>query len=229
MLFFYAIASASYIEELTKDPKKHSINYLLELQTIHSNDIESNYKQFRTEKQWLKQRIPYKVPAMHNFKHFRLKNVYFKKTKCLYLRTPAVKVLNVRLNKSRFAIGGYYLFVKSSELKKKLLKIIRKWNLLDKFNRKNVLLQFTNYSNHYWNEKEITVFEFEKYLRGRDIWLEETTNIYRQIMTNVGIGLDYNPHRLWPKSATINFEVTLHTKENNVTYVRLVAKQIHFL
>ena len=203
---------------------------MLELQTIYSRNIEKNYKQFRTEEQWLKQRIEYKVPSMKSFKHFRLKNLYFKKTKCLYLQTPIVKVLNVQLNKSRFAIGGYYLFVKSADLKTKLLRIIRKWTVLDKFNRKNVLLQFTNYANHYWNEKEIVVFEFEKYLRGRDIWLEETTNIYKQIMANVGIGLDYNPHRLWPKNATVTFEITLHTKEEyDLTYVRLVAKQIQFL
>lgn len=229
MVFFNAIASASYIEELARDLKKHPINYLLELQTIHSRDIKNNYKQFRTYQQWLQQRLQYKVPSMHNFKHFRLRNIYFKKNKFLYLKTPLVKVLNVQLNKSRFSIGGYYLFVKSSALKKELVKIVRKWNVLDKLNRKNVLLQFTNYTNHYWNEKEITVFEFEKYLRGRDIWLEETTNIYKQIMAHVGIGVDYNPHRLWPKSATITFGITLHTNENNVTYLRLVAKQIQFL
>ena len=36
-------------------------------------------------------------------------------------------------------------------------------------------------------------------------------------MANVGIGLDYNPHRLWPKNATVTFEITLHTQKRNMT------------
>ena len=227
-LFFYAIANASYIDELVKDPEKRHINYLLELRSIHSKDISKNYKQFRTKKQWMQQRLPYDVPLMKDFQNFRLKNIYFRKNKCLYLKTPVVKVLNVKLNKSRFSIGGYYLFVQSSVLKAKLMKIIKKWKLLDTLNRKNVLLQFTNYNNDYWNAEHVTVFEFEKYLRGRDRWLDETTQIYKEIMANVGIGIDYNPHRLWPKRASITFEITLHTI-HIITYLRVVAKEIQFL
>ena len=86
----------------------------------------------------------------------------------------------------------------------------------------------------YWNEKEISVFEFDKYLRGRKHWLSEKTNIYKKIMQNVGIGIDYNPHRLWPKHAKIIFEVTMHTMQdfnnrNLSSYIRIVAREIDFL
>jgi len=172
--------------------------------------------------------MPYDLPAMKNFQHFRLTNLYFKGKKSLYLKTSYVKVLRVQVNESRFAIGGYYLFVKSAPLKAKLMKIIKKWELLDSIGRKRVFLQFTNYQNHYWNQKEITVMEFDKYLRGRETWLDETTNIYKNVMRNVGIGVDYNPHRLWPKRAKITFEITVHTVEDYVTYVRVVARGIHF-
>ena len=68
--YFYAIANASYIDELVKDPEKRHINYLLELRSIHSKDISKNYKQFRTKKQWMQQELPYDVPLMKDFPEF---------------------------------------------------------------------------------------------------------------------------------------------------------------
>ncbi len=235
-LFFIAIADDVYIKKIKNRNNKNKINYLEELKKMYSRQIHDNYDQFSTKVQWLKQRFGYTPPAMKEYTHFKIKNAYFKSPKCLYLETPVVQVLLVKPNNSRFCIGGYYLFVKSEHLKTKLMKMVRQWNYLDSLDRSKVLLQFTNYRQDYWNEKEITVFEFDKYLRGRDTWLQPTTNIYNNIMENVGIGVDYNPHRLWPKHAKITFEVTMHNLNsfhepigNVCTHIRIVAREIHFL
>tara|TARA_B100000902_G_scaffold399699_1_gene471909 strand:- start:2029 stop:2679 length:651 start_codon:yes stop_codon:yes gene_type:complete len=215
--------------------KQHNtdVNYLDQLRKIHSMKLEDNYDQFDADVVWMKHKIQYNPVtgnsnhlALRHFSHYKIKNCFFKGRRILYLKTPVVNIVHVIENKTRFQIGGYYLFVKSSDLKSKLLHVIKKWDYLTILDRKKVLLQFTDYKQDYWNEKLLTVFEFDKFVRsGGGI----KTKIYNDLVDHVGIGVDHDPYRLMQKKAKICFEITMHHYRAEITYVRLVARQVEFL
>tara|TARA_B100001094_G_scaffold17594_2_gene15184 strand:+ start:56627 stop:57265 length:639 start_codon:yes stop_codon:yes gene_type:complete len=212
---------------------------------MHSLKILDNLEQFDHDVQWVKHKKAYRIPDTEgtimnnrNFQHFKIRNFFFKTNKTLFLQTPVVELVKVMPNKNRFQIGGYHLFVRSEKLKADLKKLIKKWDYLNILDRQKVLLQFTEYRKDYWNHKLLTVFEFEKFHRGRNQWLSSTTEIYNNLIHKVGVGIDLDPQRAWPKKAKITFEITMHhfnpypsqlKFKDCITYIRLVARQVQFL